>query len=67
MSTLVVSVSMSAEVRRRLSCGSWLRHTLQLQPTTGTPHDVPVPKNVSFISIASCDLTKTKINPWLNG
>ena len=42
-------VSISAEVRSRLSRGSVERHTGQRQPMTGTPCEVPVPKNVSFI------------------
>ena len=47
--TRVCSVSNKAEVRKRLSLGSLLLHTLQLQPMTGTPLDVPVPRKVKVI------------------
>ena len=47
----VFSVSINAAQRKRLSCGSLLRHTSQLQPKTGTPLDVPVPNKVTFINI----------------
>lgn len=40
----VFSVSNKAEVRKRLSRGSVLLQTSQLQPRTGTPFEVPVPK-----------------------
>ena len=50
MSMRVVLVSTSAEQRRRLSRGSVLLHVWQWQPIVGTPHEVPVPKNVIFIS-----------------
>lgn len=39
------------EVRYRLSRGSSLVHTLQLQATTGTPVEVPVPRKVIFILV----------------
>ena len=39
----------SAEQRSRLSLGFVLWQTSHWQPMVGTPHDVPVPKNVSFI------------------
>jgi hypothetical protein len=45
----VVSVSSKADVRSRLSFVLLLLHTLQLQPMTGTPLEVPVPKKRSFI------------------
>ena len=52
------SVSIIAEVRRRLSRLSSERHTSQRQPITGTPCDVPVPKNVSFIATKIVNKTK---------
>ena len=45
----VFSVSNKAEVRKRLSRGSVLLQTSQLQPRTGTPFEVPVPKNVKYL------------------
>ena len=48
MRILVVSVSTKAEQRVRLSRGSSLLHTSHWHPITGTPHEVPVPKSVSF-------------------
>lgn len=42
-------VSTIAEVRRRLSRRSADVHTLQRQPMTGTPCEVPVPRKVSFM------------------
>ena len=46
MTMRVFAVSSRAEVRNRLSRGSLLLHTSQLQPSTGTPLDVPVPRKV---------------------
>ena len=46
----VVSVSIIAAERSRLSCLSVLLHTAHAQPKEGTPPDVPVPRNVNFIS-----------------
>src|SRR5574344_1022402 len=46
--------SRSADDLRRLSCQSSDWQTLHLQPIMGTPCDVPVPKNVSFIYCYSC-------------
>ena len=46
MTMRVVAVSNKAEVRKRLSRGSLLLQTAQLQPNTGTPLDVPVPRKV---------------------
>src|SRR5574344_423921 len=51
ISSRVRSVSNSAEHLNRLSFESVLRHTLHRQPMVGTPHDVPVPRKVSFIFI----------------
>ena len=48
----VSSVSTKAEQRKRLSRGSSLLHTRQLQPIWGTPVLVPVPKKVSFMIYA---------------
>ena len=44
------SVSIIAEVRRRLSRLSSERHTAHWQPITGTPCDVPVPRKLIFIA-----------------
>ena len=46
MTMRVFAVSSRAEVRNRLSRGSLLLHTSQLQPSTGTPLEVPVPRKV---------------------
>ena len=43
------SVSTKTDVRSRLSRGSVLVHTGHVQPVSGTPVDVPVPRNVIFI------------------
>ena len=45
------SVSTKTDVRSRLSRGSVLVHTGHVQPVSGTPVDVPVPRNVIFISV----------------
>ena len=45
------SVSTKMDVRSRLSRGSVLVHTGHVQPVSGTPVDVPVPRNVIFISV----------------
>ena len=50
MSIVVSPSSSNAEQRKRVSRGSDDVHTSHLQPTSGTPVDVPVPKNVSFMS-----------------
>ena len=42
-------VSTNIDVRSRLSRGSRLVHTGQVQPVSGTPVEVPVPRNVIFI------------------
>jgi hypothetical protein len=39
------------DVRSLLSCGSLEIHTGQSQVMTGTPMEVPVPKNVTLISL----------------
>ena len=44
MTIRVFAVSNKAEVRNRLSRGSLLLQTSQLQPSTGTPLEVPVPR-----------------------
>ena len=46
MTIRVFAVSNKAEVRNRLSRGSLLLQTSQLQPSTGTPLEVPVPRKV---------------------
>ncbi len=51
MSRRVCSDSTSTEQRVRLSRGSVLLHTSHWHPITGTPHDVPVPKNVNLITL----------------
>ena len=43
------SVSTKTDVRSRLSRGSVLVHIGHVQPVSGTPVDVPVPRNVIFI------------------
>ena len=48
MITLVFSVSIKIEERKRLSRESRLEHTSQSHATIGTPCDVPVPKKVIF-------------------
>jgi hypothetical protein len=40
------------EVRNRLSRGSLERHTGQVQPMTGTPCEVPLPKTVTIIDFS---------------
>ena len=45
-----LSVTMAAEVRRRLSRGSVDRETGLLLPIIGTPCEVPVPKNINFMA-----------------
>ena len=42
-------VSTNTDVRRRESRGSELVHTGHVQPVSGTPVDVPVPRKVIFI------------------
>ena len=42
-------VSTRSDVRRRESRGSVLVQTGHVQPVSGTPVDVPVPRNVIFI------------------
>ena len=50
-----------ADVRKRLSRGSLDVQTLQLQPITGMPCDVPVPRNVKCIIFLLCvSLLKTQ-------
>jgi hypothetical protein len=51
ISNRVCSVSTSAEHLNRLSFAFVLWQTSHWQPMVGTPHDVPVPKKVSFIII----------------
>ena len=51
MSMRVVDVSTRATLRRRLSRTSLLRQTLHWHPSEGTPPEVPVPKNVTLISL----------------
>ena len=48
--TVCPACSISTDTRRRLSRGSSEVHVSQLQAMEGTPVDVPVPRNVSFIS-----------------
>ena len=45
----VFSLSTKIEERKRLSCAFLLTHTSQSQAINGTPCEVPVPKNVTFI------------------
>ncbi len=56
MAKVLSSVSTIMEVRSRLSLKSGDVHTSQPQVITGTPCDVPVPKNVIFKiwSLISC-------------
>ena len=42
-------ISMRSDVRRRELRGSVLVQTGHVQPVSGTPVDVPVPRNVIFI------------------
>jgi hypothetical protein len=51
-------------VRRRLSRLSEERHTSHLQPITGTPCDVPVPKNVIFIATKIQNKTRKATATW---
>ena len=47
--SMLPSISIRMEALRRLSRGSVEEHTAQLHPIWGTPVDVPVPKNCTFI------------------
>jgi hypothetical protein len=46
---LFSSVEIITEDRKRLSFGLSEVQTSQVQPITGTPWEVPVPKNFNFI------------------
>jgi hypothetical protein len=46
---LFSSVVTITEERKRLSLGFSEVHTSHVQPITGTPWEVPVPKNFNFI------------------
>ena len=52
MMNLLLRSSIIAEVRKRLSRLSIERQTSQVHPITGTPCDVPVPRNVKRIGVA---------------
>ena len=50
------SVSTKTDVRSRLSRGSVLVHIGHVQPVSGTPVDVPVPRKVIFILLRHEDM-----------
>src|ERR1043166_7341550 len=56
VSTRIVlpACSTTTETRRRLSCGSSEVQVSHSQPIDGTPVEVPVPRNVSFIAHRCC-------------
>ena len=49
-------VSTNTDVRSLLSRGSVLVHIWHVQPVSGTPVDVPVPRNVIFICLRHEDM-----------
>src|SRR4051812_49325458 len=57
------SASNKTEVRRRLSCLSVDVHTSQSQAITGTPCEVPVPKNVMVTAAVGFVLSDAKMQP----
>jgi hypothetical protein len=61
--TRVCAVSRRAEVRSRLSCGSLLLQTSQVQPRTGTPLEVPVPRKVKVPPASSEEEEKPPLSP----
>ena len=50
------SVSTNTDVRSRESRGSWLVQTGHVQPVSGTPVEVPVPRKVIFIFLGQDDM-----------
>jgi hypothetical protein len=54
------------EERKRLSLGSVLVHTSQLQAISGTPCEVPVPRKVTLIGGLIISLVKFKGIKLLN-
>ena len=49
-------VSTKRDVRSRESRGSWLVQTGHVQPISGTPVEVPVPRKVIFIFLGHEDM-----------
>ena len=58
------SVSTKTDVRSRLSRGSVLVHIGHVQPVSGTPVDVPVPRNVIFILFGVFEDRITKLHKF---